>query len=96
MLRRCVSLAGRGGRGAGGGAGEAADSDPRPTAPGPAWPERGGGFCPLQAAVSALVVVSEQEKEFRSVLALSERCEAGGGVRRPSPRLGGSGWRAGS
>lgn len=31
-----------------------------------------------QAAVSALVVVSEQAAEFPSVLALSERCEAGG------------------
>lgn len=104
-LRRRVSLAGRGGRGAGGGTGEAAGSDPLPAPPGPsrpARPQRGGGFSLPQAPVSALVVVSEQAGEFRSVVALSERCEAGGGARRPAvsrprgPRLGGSGWRRGS
>ncbi|KAM9297198.1 putative deoxyribonuclease TATDN3 [Morus bassanus] len=76
-LRRCVSLAGRGGGGAGGGAGEAAGGaaslSPAPPRPGPASPQRGGGFSLLQAAVLALVVVSERAEEFRSVVALSER-----------------------
>ncbi|NXY89168.1 TATD3 deoxyribonuclease, partial [Alcedo cyanopectus] len=39
----------------------------------PCFRTRGGGFCVPQAAVSALLVVSEQAGEFRSVLELSER-----------------------
>ncbi|XP_065535461.1 putative deoxyribonuclease TATDN3 isoform X2 [Lathamus discolor] len=50
----------------------AAPRGPAP-APGPAWLQRRGGLCVLQAAVSGLVVVSEQAAEFPSVLALSER-----------------------
>uniref|UniRef100_A0A8C3NAP0 Uncharacterized protein n=1 Tax=Geospiza parvula TaxID=87175 RepID=A0A8C3NAP0_GEOPR len=71
-LRRCVSLAGRGGRGAGGGAGEAGRSAGT-LCPRPRRSQRAGGLCVPQAAVSALVVVSEQAGEFRSVVELSER-----------------------
>lgn len=72
-----MSLAGRGGRGAGGGAGEA--GRPEGTlCPRPRRSQRAGGLCVPQAAVSALVVVSEQAREFRSVVELSERCDAGG------------------
>ncbi|XP_065488322.1 putative deoxyribonuclease TATDN3 isoform X2 [Caloenas nicobarica] len=44
-----------------------------------------------QAAVSALLVVSEQAGEFRSVVELSERCGA-----HPCPRRDGSDWRRGT
>ncbi|NXF36847.1 YNF8 Deoxyribonuclease, partial [Nyctibius bracteatus] len=39
----------------------------------PCFQTRGGGLCLAQAAVSALVVVSEQAAEFPSVVALAER-----------------------
>uniref|UniRef100_A0A8C5TBH8 TatD DNase domain containing 3 n=1 Tax=Malurus cyaneus samueli TaxID=2593467 RepID=A0A8C5TBH8_9PASS len=43
-----------------------------------------------QAAVSALVVVSEQAGEFRSVVELSERCEAGGDPGDPRHAVSGA------
>ncbi|KAM6368098.1 putative deoxyribonuclease TATDN3 isoform 2-T2 [Alca torda] len=53
-----------------------------------------------QAAVSALVVVSERAEEFRSVVALSERCEDGGGdggvSRRPPVSRPRGSWLGGS
>ncbi|XP_039553697.1 putative deoxyribonuclease TATDN3 isoform X3 [Passer montanus] len=45
-----------------------------------------------QAAVSALVVVSEQAGEFRSVVELSERCEAGGARSPAVSRHGSAPW----